>query len=126
MPMCARSIAGPYGLGVTLAQVQLDQRSGDIDSELWFPCLHHEGARDILYPSWASTFPGRMPAWCEHRQVSFRVSLSSLPDDLPAATRLWVRGFLAGSVPQLDDDTELETRQGQVDTFLTTGAWLDR
>jgi hypothetical protein len=115
-----------HGPRVTLTQVQLDHRIGDIDPEIWFPCLHHEGARDILHPSSANTFPGRMPAWCEYRQVSFRVSLSSLPDDLPVATRLWVRGFLAGSVPQLDDDTEPETRQGQVDVFLTTGAWPDQ
>ena len=123
--MCALCGAAAHRPGATLAQVQLDQRSGDIDPQLWFPCPHHEGARDILYPSSANTFPGRMAAWCEHRQVSFRVSLSSLPDDLPAATRLWVRGFLAGSVPQLDDDSQLETRQGQVDVFLTTGAWPD-
>jgi hypothetical protein len=120
-----RSIQVPvHGQAATLAQVQLDQRSGDIDPELWFPCPHHEGARDILYPSSANTFPGRMPAWCEHRQVSFRVSLSSLPDDLPVVTRLWVRGFLAGSVPRLD--TDLETRQRQVDAFLATGTWPDQ
>jgi hypothetical protein len=119
-----RSIQVPvHGQAATLALVELDQRSGDIDPELWFPCPHHEGARDILYPSSANTFPGRMPAWCERRQVSFRVSLSSLPDDLPVATRLWGRGFLAGSVPQLDDDTDPETRQRQVDAFLATGTW---
>ncbi|WP_134012330.1 hypothetical protein [Kribbella sp. VKM Ac-2566] len=106
--------------------MQLDQRSGDIDPELWFPCPYREGARDILYPSAGNTFRGRMPAWCELRQVSFRVSLSELPDDLPVATRLWIRGFLAGSVPQLDDDTDLETRDRQVDVFLTTGTWPDQ
>ena len=57
-----------------------------------------------------------MPAWCETRQVSFRVSLSQLPEDIPEATRLWVRGFLAGSVPQLD----VEAR---VNEFLATGVW---
>jgi hypothetical protein len=54
------SIQVPFhGQASTLAQVQLDQRSGDIDPERWFPCAHREGARDILYPSTANTFPGR-------------------------------------------------------------------
>jgi hypothetical protein len=63
------------------------------------------------------------PAWCEHKQVSYRVSLSDLPDDAPEATRLWARGFLAGSVPQLDEDTDLETNRLEADEFLTTGVW---
>lgn len=97
---------------------------GDLDPELWFPCVHHPGARDILYPSAGNTFRGRMPAWCETRQVSFRVSLSQLPDDIPEATRLWVRGFLAGCVPQLDDEVdELAQVEARVNAFLETGAW---
>jgi hypothetical protein len=106
-----------------VAWVQLEQRSGDIDPEFWFPCSEREGERDILYPSSGNTFRGRMPAWCEHKQVSYRVSLSDLPDDAPEATRLWAWGFLAGSVPQLDDDTDLETRTVEADEFLTTGVW---
>ncbi|WP_328328449.1 hypothetical protein OHA70_03555 [Kribbella sp. NBC_00382] len=51
------------------------------------------------------------------------MSLSDLPDDAPEATRLWVRGFLAGAVPRIDEDTDLETRQLEVDEFLTTGVW---
>jgi len=103
--------------------VELSYRSGDLDPALWFPCVHHEGARDIFYASAGNTFRGRLPAWCEHREVSFRVSLNELPDDLPESTVLWVRGFLAGCVPRLDDDTDLDARTRQVDTFLTTGTW---
>jgi hypothetical protein len=61
-----------------------------------------------------------------------RTSTSQLPSEpqfaagRPVATRLWVRGFLAGFVPQLDDDTYLETRQRQADVFLTTGTWPDQ
>lgn len=66
-----------------------------------------------------------MPAWCETRQVSFRVSVSQLPEDLPEVTRYWVRGFLAGQVPSLDaeepHDMDLWTQR--VDEFLATGAW---
>ena len=65
-----------------------------------------------------------MPAWCETRQVSFRVSLSQLPEDIPEATRLWVRGFLAGSVPQLDDEVDdLVAVEARVNEFLATGVW---
>jgi hypothetical protein len=50
----------PFGGEVaTVAGVQLEQRSGDIDPELWFPCSEHEGERDILYPSSGNTFRGR-------------------------------------------------------------------
>ena len=57
------------------------------------------GARDYLLNNPWHTFPGRMSAWCATRQVSFRVSKSELPADLPAATRYLVRGFLVGNVP---------------------------
>ena len=49
----------PADGNVTLDMVELDQRSGDLDPELWFPCVHHEGARDVLYPS--STNPLSRP-----------------------------------------------------------------
>ena len=105
--------------------MRLEQRSGDLDPKLWFPCAHNPDAHDILYPSAGNTFPGRIPAWCETRQVSYRVSLSELPDDLPLATRYWLRGFLAGSVPRLTDDVDdLEAHDSQVDEFLTTGRWI--
>lgn len=48
----------------------------DIDPDLWFECRHHAGARDyILREPW-QTFPGRIHAWCQERQESFRVSKS--------------------------------------------------
>lgn len=105
--------------------MQLEHVSDSLDPELWFPCVHHPGSRDVLYPATANTFRGRMPAWCEHRQVSFRVSLSGLPDDTPLATRKWVRGFLAGAIPPLDDETALDRQRLKVDAFLTTGSWPD-
>ncbi len=106
-------------------RVRLSQKSGDLDETLWFPCEHHAGARDLLYPSAGNTFRGRLPAWCETRQVSFRVSVSQLPDDLPEATRYWVRGFLAGQVPQLDveEPEDMDLWGQRVDEFLTTGSW---
>lgn len=104
--------------------MNLEQRAGDLDPELWFPCVHHPGERDILHPSAGNTFIGRIPAWCETRQVSFRVSLSELPDDVPEATRIWVRGFLAGCVPQWNDDIDdLAEFDERVNELLTTGRW---
>ncbi|MEO9325378.1 hypothetical protein ABFT23_17940 [Nocardioides sp. C4-1] len=67
--------------------MRLGQRSDDLDDDLWFPRVHHPGARDLLYPAAGNTSWGRLPAWCETRQVSFRVSLDELPDGVPEATR---------------------------------------
>ncbi len=105
--------------------MRLSQQSGDLDSNLWFPCVHHPEARDLLYPSAGNTFRGRLPAWCETREVSFRVSVSELPDDLPQATLYWLRGFLAGQVPQLDveEPDDMNLWKQRVDEFLTTGNW---
>jgi hypothetical protein len=85
--------------------------------------VHNPEGRDLLYPAAGNTFRGRMPAWCETRQVSYRVSLSELPDDLPLATRLWVRGFLAGQVPTWDDAAPEEEQRRHADEFLTSGTW---
>jgi hypothetical protein len=51
--------------------------------------------------------------------------VSQLPDDLPEATRYWVRGFLAGQVPQLDveEPEDMDLWGQRVDEFLTTGSW---
>lgn len=61
-----------------------------------------DGRRDYLYDSGWHTFPGRMAVWCPHdpAHASYRISIDELPDDLPDATRWWVRGFLAGNVPE--------------------------
>jgi hypothetical protein len=106
--------------------VRLTQRSDEPDEALWFPCVDHPGARDLLVPAIANPVLGRLPAWCPTREVRFRVSPSELPDDLPEATRYWVRGFLAGQLPELDDAADAEDlslRRDQVDAFLTTGRW---
>lgn len=105
-----------------LDDVQLNHPSGDLDPDLWFPCAQHPGSRDLLYPSSGNTFAGRMPAWCETGQVSYRVSIAELPDDLPPSTLLWIRGFLAGSVPGLGD-ADLAVREREADEFLATGYW---
>ena len=101
---------------------------GDADPELWFECRHHAGGRDYLLHNPWQTFPGRMPAWCATRQVSFRVSKSELPKDLPAATRYWVQGFLVANVPRqpTTDDIYgpgLAAWQAKADRFLATGSW---
>jgi hypothetical protein len=36
------------GTVASVARMHLDQRSGDLDSELWFPCSEFEGERDLL------------------------------------------------------------------------------
>jgi hypothetical protein len=100
----------------------------DADPELWFECRHHAGGRDYLLNNPWHTFPGRMSAWCATRQVSFRVSNSELPDDLPAATRQWVRGFLVGNVPRQpdaddDDNPAIAAWQAKADQFLASGYW---
>lgn len=99
----------------------------DVDPELWFECCHHAGARDYLLNSPWHTFPGRMSAWCATRQVSFRVSKSELPADLPATTRYWVRGFLVGNVPRQpdaddDDSPAIAAWQAKADRFLAS--WI--
>ena len=63
-----------------------------VDPELCFDCCHHPGPRDYLIDEPWHTFPGRMQAWCQARQVWFRVSRAGLPDQLPLPTEYWVRG----------------------------------
>lgn len=98
-----------------------------IDPEVWFDCANHPGHRDYLLDEPWQTFPGRMHAWCQTRRVSFRVSKSELPDDLPLATRYWVRGFLTGNVPRQPDDDfhspAMTEWRRHADLFLTTGVW---
>jgi hypothetical protein len=44
---------------------------------------------------------------------------------LPDATRYWLRGFLAGQVPRLDDEEpdDMVAWRAKVDEFLMTGNW---
>jgi hypothetical protein len=100
----------------------------DVDPELWFDCCHHAGGRDYLLQNPWQTFPGRMSAWCATRRVSFRVSKSELPTDLPAATKYWVQGFLVGNVPRhpATDDFDgpaVAAWQAKADRFLASGYW---
>jgi len=88
------------------------------------PCSR-VGRDYLLHNPW-QTFPGRMSAWCATRQVSFRVSKSELPTDLPAATRYWVQGFLVGNVPRQPatddfDGPAVAAWQAKADRFLATG-----
>ncbi len=99
-----------------------------VDPELWFECPHDAGARDYLLNEGWHTFPGRMPAWCAGRRVSFRVSQSELPSNLPAVTRYWVAGFLVGNVPRQPDEDDdgspaMARWQENADQFLATGFW---
>jgi hypothetical protein len=100
----------------------------DADPELWFDCCHHAGGRDYLLQHPWHTFPGRMSAWCATRRVSFRVSKSELPKDLPAATNYWVQGFLVGNVPHqpVTDDFDgpaVAAWRAKADRFLAGGYW---
>jgi len=98
-----------------------------VDPEVWFACHHDPAARDYLVSEPWQTFPGRMQAWCGARRVWFRVSRPELPDDLPAATRYWVAGFLTGNVPrQPDTDHDgpaVAAWRRLADEFLATGVW---
>jgi hypothetical protein len=104
----------------------------DVDPEMWFRSTRTEcdGGRDYLWNGEWHTFPGRMAAYCPHRpeHSDYRISLSELPDDLPVATRYWVRGFLAGNLPDPEEDWEWETAEmsdwrRRAREFTRTGRW---
>lgn len=99
----------------------------EIDPALWFPCRHDPTTRDYLYPSSWHTFPGRMGAYCAGRKVWFRASKMEIPDDAPAATKYWVRGFLAGNLPEppsreIEGD-DLAQWNARAQAFFETGSW---
>ncbi|MGB8651587.1 MAG: hypothetical protein WCD35_13115 [Mycobacteriales bacterium] len=103
----------------------------DIDPELWFTCVQDSADRDYLYNAKWHTFPGRMPAYCPSRKVSFRVSKAELPDALPTPTRYWVEGFIAGNMPRqpdVDDDQDPQMLQWeqQREQYFESGAWPRR
>jgi hypothetical protein len=100
----------------------------DIDPELWFECAHHPGERDYIVREPWQTFPGRIHAWCQKRQVSFRVSKVQMPDKVPTATRYWVDGFLIGNTPRQPvaddfDDPAVVAWRSKVEQFLVDGVW---
>jgi len=100
----------------------------DIDPELWFECRNHPGERDyILREPW-QTFPGRIHAWCQTDQVSFRVSKSDMTGTLSEATRYWVDGFLVGNTPRQPDvddfdDPAVVAWRSKAERFLVDGVW---
>jgi len=99
----------------------------DVDPALWLPCSHSPTDRDYLYPAAWHTFPGRMGAYCSSKNVYFRISLSEIPADVPEATRYWVRGFLAGNLPEPPskdlEGADLERWQRRAEQFFATGRW---
>ena len=105
---------------------------GDIDPTLSFFSTRCDGDHFLFDASWP-TFPGRMAAYCPHDDQDYRVSLYELPEDLPDATRYWVAGFIAGSLPRppdsaWDDDyvereEVMERWKALAAKFRRTGWW---
>jgi hypothetical protein len=104
----------------------------DVDPELWFVSSHPicRGGRDYLWDEQWHTHPGRMAAYCPHdaEHSDYRISLQGLPGDLPAATRYWVRGFLAGNLPKPPHDAppngpEMAAWREQARVFAHEGWW---
>ena len=100
----------------------------DVDPELWFPSAQCGGERDYLFDAKCHTFPGRMKAYCPHRPdfPDYRISLSELPDNLPVATRYWVKGFLAGNLPapaNEEDEAYMVRWHEAAEAFADTGEW---
>jgi len=119
--------------GDPFCQPPLDTLAGvlpdDIDPELWFASKQCGGQRDYLYDSGGHTWPGRMSAYCPHEDEAhsgYRISVHELPDDLPTATRYWVRGFMAGNLPEPrrpDDRAYMERWDANAKDFVATGLW---
>ena len=104
----------------------------DVDPELWFTSPHPRcrGGRDYLFDKHWLTHPGRMAAYCPHDAdwPDYRISLQELPEDLPPATRYWVRGFLAGNLPPAPVDSAKDSPEMQAwceaaKIFAETGEW---
>ena len=111
-----------------MTPIELPDLPDDIDPDLWFSCVHDASARDYFYNARWHTFPGRMPAYCPSRHVSFRVSLAELPSELPVATRYWVEGFLVGNMPtqpyvEDEDDPALIRWRADATAYFDTGYW---
>ncbi|HQZ00980.1 MAG TPA: hypothetical protein PLQ63_13355 [Propionicimonas sp.] len=99
----------------------------DVDPDLWFPCSDVPGERDYLYAAAWHTFPGRMGAYCPAKKVYFRASASDISDDASPATKYWVRGYLAGSLPAPADPEMGDEARGKwkarAAEFFATGHW---
>lgn len=101
-----------------------------LDDRLWFeaPC----GGRDLLAGTSGHTYPGRMSAWCPHKQVGYNVSLSEM-GEMSEQSRYFVAGFLAGNEPGPPDDADHEIEPDDLAAWLAatarfrrTGLWLGR
>ena len=75
----------------------------DIDPAIWFPCRKVPSSVDYLFDSRWPTWPGLMAAYCPAEEQDYRISREELPEDLPEATRYWVKGFTAGNLPAQPD-----------------------
>jgi len=80
-------------LPVRWEEVPEAEQAGEPDPLPWFqaPC----SGRDLLTGN-GGTHPGRMPAWCPDRQVSYNVSLAEI-GQMPQEARYYVAGCLAGN-----------------------------
>jgi len=107
-------------------------KPAESDDWLWIS-LAACPARDFLVGN-CHTFPGRMAAYCPHRDQGFCVSLAEIEEMSPEAER-WVRGFLAGNEPEpehmfgpsIHDATDSDDRwprwREAVANFRRTGDW---
>jgi hypothetical protein len=103
----------------------------DVDPEVWFTSSRAacRGSRDYLFDKHWLTNPGRIAAYCPHDEKwpDYRISLSELPEELPAATRYWVAGFLAGNLPAApvaeDDSPEMRRWSEKAVVFANEGCW---
>ena len=104
----------------------------DVDPALWFVSPHArcDGGQDFLFDKHWLTHPGRMAAYCPHdpEWPDCRISLPELPEDLPPATRYWVKGFLAGNLPPAplevaDDSAQMLTWELAARVFSERGEW---
>ena len=77
------------------------------------------------------TFPGRMLAWCEHKERSFFFSKREV-EQCSTESAAWIDGFLAGNEPEPPSnpggDVEFESAEyktwlERVEAFRESGAW---
>lgn len=95
----------------------------EYDDRLWFTLDHECAGRHYVLGS-ATTFPGRIMGWCEARQCSFFFSKGELLE-CSEFTAVWIRGFLAGSVPCKPEEVDESEWEAQVLRFFETGDWSD-
>ena|ERR1019366_3483293 len=77
-----------------------------IDPTLWIGC-RRGGDWDYLVEDNPHTFPGRMSAFCPHvtENPHYNVSIGEVTECSPES-KIWMRGFVAGSEPDIPLDSE--------------------